>query len=220
MRTVFRHFQFLIFVVLLLANCTSMAQEKRQLFNGRDLSGWEMIGPGAFIIENGLLKTTGGMGLLLFKEEKIMNATVRVVYKIVDSNANSGVFIRIPEYPEDPWKAIHSGYEVQIFGRSQPKYEYHSTGCLYSLTKAQAYPQKKVGEWNTMDIVLDGWKTSIYVNGEQVTDYTEGDAVPPKKNWYEPERGKRPESGFIGLQNHDDESVVYFKEISLLPLSK
>lgn len=211
----------LIFVVvLLLMNSMVMAQEKRQLFNGKDLDGWDMIGPGAFVIENGLLKTTGGMGLLLFKGEKFANVKIHVEYTFNDSNANSGVFIRIPEYPEDPWKAVHGGYEVQIFGESKPSLEYHSTGCLYSLTRAQSFPQKKPGEWNNMDIVLDGIRTIVYVNDQKVTDYTEGDAVPPKKNWYEPERGRRPEKGFIGLQNHDDESVVFYREVSVSPLDK
>ena len=35
----------------------------------------------------------------------------------------------------------------------------------------------------------------------------------------DPARGPRPESGYIGLQNHDKNSVVYFKEVSVRPLS-
>jgi hypothetical protein len=39
--------------------------------------------------------------------------------------------------------------------------------------------------------------------------------VPPRKAWYEPVRGPRPDSGYIGLQNHDGRSTVYFKEVAV-----
>ena len=52
----------------------------------------------------------------------------------------------------------------------------------------------------------------------RVTDFSEGDPVPPKKEDYEPERGARPTSGYIGLQNHDEKSRVHFREVSVAPL--
>ena len=59
-----------------------------------------------------------------------------------------------------------------------------------------------------------------YIGQEKlVTDYTEGDPVPTKKEWYEPDRGPRPERGYIGLQNHGDEAHVHFKEVSVRPLA-
>ena len=42
-----------------------------------------------------------------------------------------------------------------------------------------------------------------------------GKAVPERKQWFEPVRGHRPDSGYIGLQNHDGRSTVYFKEVSV-----
>jgi hypothetical protein len=53
-----------------------------------------------------------------------------------------------------------------------------------------------------------------------VTDYDGVSAVPPKEKSYEPDRGPRPATGFIGLQNHDNVAVISFKEISLWPLKK
>jgi hypothetical protein len=53
----------------------------------------------------------------------------------------------------------------------------------------------------------------------RVTDYTEGEPVPPKKLDFEPERGLRPNYGYIGLQNHSDKDIVYFKEVAIRPLS-
>jgi hypothetical protein len=31
----------------------------------------------------------------------------------------------------------------------------------------------------------------------------------------DPEPGPRPEAGYIGLQNHDEDSTVYFKEVAV-----
>jgi hypothetical protein len=67
----------------------------------------------------------------------------------------------------------------------------------------------------TMVIKLEGPKTIVHVNGKKVTEYEEGDPVPPEKRWYEPDRGPRPDSGYIGLQNHDAESTVYFREVAV-----
>jgi hypothetical protein len=56
------------------------------------------------------------------------------------------------------------------------------------MTKALAHPQKEPGEWNTMEITLDGPRTLVYVNGVKVTDFTEGDEVPAKTRDFEPNR--------------------------------
>jgi hypothetical protein len=58
----------------------------------------------------------------------------------------------------------------------------------------------------------------VKVNGQVVTDYTEGQPVPPKKVGYEPDRGPRPEYGYIGLQNHGGHAHVHFKEVSVKAL--
>lgn len=202
---------------------TASAQDGgwRTLLDAEDLDGWEHVGPGEFVLEDSVLKSVGGMGLLWYTEETIEAAVVRVVYTVADNGVNSGVFIRIPEAPSDPWYAVHNGYEVQIDNGFRFLHDdYHVTGVLYSLTEAQAYPQKRPGEWNTMEITLDGPVTIVRVNGEKVTHYAEGQPVPQERRWFEPERGPRPDAGYIGLQNHDEQSVVYFKEVSVRPLDK
>ena len=207
---------FVIICFLAFASNLIQAQEWQQLFNGKDLSQWEQIGPGEFVVENGVIKTIGGMGMLLYPSEKFGDVIIRVVYTVEDNDCNSGVFIRLPEKPEDPWAAVNTGYEVQIDnGTRHVGGDFHCTGVLYSLTKAMAHPQKSPGEWNTMKITLDGQRTIVHVNGDKVTDYNEGDQVPPKVREFEPDRGPRPASGYIGLQNHDPESTVYFKEVTV-----
>jgi hypothetical protein len=53
----------------------------RPIFNGRDLAGWEHVGPGRFVVEDGVLTTEGGMGLLWYTREVLGNAAIRVVYR-------------------------------------------------------------------------------------------------------------------------------------------
>jgi hypothetical protein len=191
------------------------ASEWKPLFNGRNLDGWQHVGPGEVVVENGALKTVGGMGLLWYSGEKINNSVIKIVYRAPDDNGggNSGVFIRIPEKPTEPWMPVNKGYEVQI---DDSEDDWHRTGVLYSFTKTLAQP--KVGEWNTMEITIEDARTLVTVNGTKVTDYREGDPVPEKKQKYEPDRGKRAAGGYIGLQNHSDKDIVFFKEISVKKL--
>ena len=198
-----------IVCVFMLIGFSLQAQEWIPLFNGENMQGWEHVGEGNFIVEEGLLKTQGGMGLLWFTAQKFSNVKLRIVYKGADEN-NAGVFIRIPEKPTEAWMPVNKGYEVQIDDRED---EYHKTGVLYSLTKAKASPGIPK-EWNTMEISLMGDRTVVHVNGVLVTDFTEGDPVPEKTLTYEPDRGPRPESGYIGIQNHGEKDHIQFREIS------
>ncbi|HUB61953.1 MAG TPA: DUF1080 domain-containing protein [Puia sp.] len=193
-----------------------------QLFDGKDLNGWKHVGPGSMTVENGLIRGHGGMGLLYWTGGKLGNCKIKVVFKMRDMNDNSGVFIRIPIEPREEWMPVHYGYEVQIDNHPETSNEdeYHITGTLYSLTRPLAKPGKPGPEWNTMEITLDGPRTIVYVNGRKVTDYTEGQPVPARKFDFEPQRGRRPNSGWIGLQNHSDNDVVYFKEVAMKPLAK
>jgi hypothetical protein len=225
----------ILFALLLLLALPLLAQDGWiQLFNGKNLDGWKHVGPGSMIVENGLMRTHGGMGLLYWTSGPVGNCIIRVVFKMRDENDNSGVFIRIPIEPREPWMPVHYGYEVQIDNHPETsgEDEYHVTGTLYSLTKPLAKPGKPGPQWNTMEITLDGPRTIVMLNGVKVTDYTEGDPVPDRKFWFEGTRGRRPNFGWIGLQNHgnydeqkgkyEDENsdVVIFKEVAMKPLVK
>ncbi len=115
---------------------------------------------------------------------------------------------------------VNYGYEVQIDNEPEKSDEddYHVTGTLYSLTKPLAKPGKPGPEWNTMEITLDGPHTVVVLNDVKVTDYTEGQPVPAKKFDFEPQRGQRPSEGYMGLQNHSDKDIVFFKEVAIKPL--
>jgi hypothetical protein len=204
-----------LLAALILPVAGAWAQEAgwEPLFNGRDLSGWAHVGGGRFVVEDGLLRTEGGMGLLWYTGRKFSDVAIRVVYRSVD-NSNSGVFIRIPEPPARPREAVDRGYEVQIHDRPDP---YRTTGTLYSMTRALARAPV-AADWNTMEIHLDGDRTLVWVNGVLVTDFTEGDPI-RRRGWpWTPRRGPRPTEGYIGLQNHARRDVVFFREISVREL--
>ena len=195
---------------------SSSSADWRPLFDGRTLDGWEHVGPGKFVIEDGMLRTEGGMGLLWYAREKLGNCTLRVVYKTATPRANSGVYIRIADRPRDPWYAVHHGYEVQIADQGGGG---RGTGSVYTFAKAAAKPSKS-GEWNTLEVTLKGNHVLTKINGVQVTEFDSSSLKPEKADKTgegDPARGPRPESGYIGLQNHDEKSTVYFKDISVRP---
>jgi hypothetical protein len=214
---------FLIFILSLSLSAVKCQDDQwTPLFNGKDLTGWKQVGPGDHFVVDGTITSKGGMGLLYSTKGKFENCTIRVVYKMQKFNSNSGVFIRIPIEPREPWMPVYYGYEVQIDNHPETSQEdeYHITGTLYSLTKPLAKAGKPGPEWNVMEITLDGPHTIVYVNGEKVTDYTEGQPVPDRKFDFEPYHGIRPNSGYIGLQNHGDDDLIFIKEVSVKPLHK
>jgi hypothetical protein len=189
--------------------------EWRPLFNGVDLAGWAHAGDGGFTVEEGLLVSRGGMGLLWYTGEAFGDCVVRVVYRTARAEDNSGVFVRIDGPPPDAWHAVHHGYEVQIH---TPGDDWHRTGVIYSLSRTDVRADSPPGEWNVMEIELAGPRIRVTVNGVAVTDFHPAGEPPPRTHDWEPERGPRPEHGFIGLQNHDAASVVSFREVSVRPL--
>ncbi len=193
----------------------------RTIFDGKSLDGWEHIGPGKMKLEDGQIRTEGGMGLLWYTKEKFGDCVIRVIYKVSSKHSNSGIYVRIADKPKDPWFAVHHGFEVQICDAED---EYHGTGAIYSLSKSVARPVKPDGEWNTMEITLRGQQVLVSLNGGEVNVFdAEKSQVPKRVKDYEPERGPRPTSGYIGLQNHDDvsgSSPVFFKEVSVRPLTE
>lgn len=207
---------FLVTLACLYGAKTLAAQANaKPLFNGKNLDGWQHVGPGSFVIENGMLKTQGGMGLLWYSRQKIARAKLRVVFRLTGKESDSGLFIRIPEKPTEPWMPVNRGYEVEIGDWPD---DYSCTGVLYTFTRAFARPIHPLGEWNTLEITLDGPHIVVFLNGVKVTDYREGDLVPPKPGGsIDPDRGPRMEVGYIGLQNHPGDPV-YFKEVSMSSL--
>lgn len=62
--------------------------------------GWIQIGYGGFTVVDGSLRTDSderGLGLLVYKREKLGNCRIRVVYRTKDAKSNSGVYVRMDD---------------------------------------------------------------------------------------------------------------------------
>ena len=167
------------------------AAKSRPLFDGRSLDGWEHVGPGKFVVEDGVLRTEDGMGLLWYSREKFGDCVIRVVYKKGTERSNSGVYIRIAEKPKDPWYAVHHGFEVQImdYGPAERR-----TGSIYTFSKAAGQPGK-AGEWNTLEITLEGNRVRTSLNGVPVSEFDSSGLQPQATEVTgegDPARGPRP----------------------------
>ena len=122
------------------------------------------------------------------------------------------------EKEEGPWFAVHRGYEVQISDGPDPL---HRTGAIYSLAPSSESPNKPATQWRTLVITLTGNRILVDLEGKRIAtfDSTSTD-LPKRAKWYEPKREpKRPQAGYIGLQTHDPNDVVWFKEISVRPIA-
>jgi len=180
-----------------LGNC-----QIRVLFRAKD----EKSNSGVFIrIDDGILDWAKKESVAV-KREANGKLSPEMLKKLMDAS----------EREEGVWYAVHHGYEVQIMEEADAA---HRTGALYSLTRA-ASTKPPANPWRTMIITLQGDGVHVDVDGQQVSDFDPaGKGVPPRTNWTEPKREhKRPQVGYIGLQNHDPGDVVYFKEVSVRPL--
>ena len=183
-----------------------------RIFDG-NLDGWEMTGKGGFAIvfegerqqRQPLLKTHGGMGLLGYCKKKFKDFVLKLEWKVTDRQDNSGVFVRFPNPNGDPWVAVNNGYEIQIDDLALPDGNpVHLTGAMYGFMRPTKVASKPVGIWNVLAIFTKDQKYTVIINNEIVV-----------KDFL----GNRAKEGYIGLQNHDVKSTVYFRNIAIKELS-
>ncbi len=176
--------------------------------NGRySKHGWNHYGPGYFALdsETGVLTSHSGMGLFWYGVKELSNFKLELEYRCADENTNSGVFVRVPGVPSSNDYIYHS-FEIQIGDSGEGV---HHTGAVYDAEAPSEQAGNPPGEWNTMEITFVGSHIGVVVNGTTVID------------WGAEPRGKVEDfaaQGYIGLQNHDDRSPVYFRNIYLTEL--
>lgn len=164
--------------------------------------GWNHYGPGYFELdrETGVLTSHGGMGLFWYAVREFSDFELELEFMCSQPNTNSGVFLRVPGIPVSDDYIYHS-FEIQIDDSQEG---IHQTGAAYD-AEAPTHPASKpAGEWNRFVISFVGDGIQVDLNGEAILD------------WQAEPRGKVEDfapRGYIGLQNHDDESPVYFRNI-------
>lgn len=175
------------------------------LFDGT-LNGWQMTGPGRFIvIGDSILESDGGPGLLWFSQKEFENFELRLDWRVNSLFDNSGVYLRVPPLAGDFHPADTQGYEVQIDERGidengNPGSPLHRTGAIYKLAPSMAAASNPVGAWNHYLIKASGNTISVKLNGMPVAEL---------------QNGARRTRGFIALQNHHAGSKVQFRNIRI-----
>lgn len=165
-------------------------------------AGWNHYGPGYFELdrETGVLKSHGGMGLFWYSVKEYADFELELEFMSTDEHTNSGVFVRVPGVPVSDDYIYHS-FEIQINDAGEG---IHQTAAVYDAEAPSELASNPPGEWNHFKISFIGDHIEVELNGTKVVDW---DAEP---------RGKVEDfaqRGYIGLQNHDDRSPVYFRNI-------
>ncbi|MDE6306829.1 MAG: DUF1080 domain-containing protein, partial [Muribaculaceae bacterium] len=175
----------------------------QQLFNGKDLTGWQPYGPelwygepeGLLVCESGPDKAYGYLATDDYYKDFDLTLKFRQL-----ANGNSGVFFR--SFIEPPVK-VH-GWQVEVAPKGCDTggvYESYGRGWLVQIPDEKESILKE-GEWNTMRIRVEGDHVQTWLNGEPMADFTD------------PEIGKA--DGRIALQIHDGGGIkVQWKDFEI-----
>jgi hypothetical protein len=184
------------------------------IFNGQDLSGWKTYPDMASkftVTPKGLLHVENGRGQL--ESQRAYGDFVLQLECITNApRLNSGVFFRC--IPGD----VMMGYECQIHNGFKDGNRNHpedcGTGGLFRRQDARRVVADDLA-WFHLTLVADGPHIAAWVNGYQVSDWT--DTRPPDVN---PRKGLRLEPGTIMIQGHDPTTNISFRNLRIVELSK
>jgi type 1 glutamine amidotransferase len=174
------------------------------LYNG-STTGWSQAGPGGFTNADATLTSTGGLGMLWYSAKEFRSYSLKADWRLAGDD-NSGIFIGFPP-SNDPWSAVDNGYEIQIDATDSPD---RTTGSVYGFkgpdTAARDAALNPPGEWNTFELLVEGERVQVFLNGVKINDFTNTDPV------------RSLTSGHIGIQNHGDGDEASFRNIRIREL--
>lgn len=174
------------------------------LYNG-STTGWSQAGPGSFTNSDATLTSTGGMGLYWYSAKEYHSYSLKLDWKLLGDD-NSGVFIGFPA-SSDPLSAVNNGYEVQIDATDTAD---RTTGSVYGFKSADIAARDAAlnppGEWNTYELLVEGERLQIFLNGSKINDFTNTDPV------------RSLQQGYIGLQNHGTGDDALFRNVRIKEL--
>ena len=181
------------------------------LFDGTldSLTGWRQASAGSFARQPDCsLKTVGNAGMLWWPGERFDKYSLKLDWKLAGDD-NSGVFVGFPD-PGNDWNvAFTRGHEVQIDATDDAD---STTGSIYNYSAPDAAARDAAlnppGQWNAYEIIVEGQRIQVFLNGVKINDYTNTD----------PNRMTVP--GFIGVQNHAAGDDVFFRNIRLKKLDQ
>lgn len=139
-----------------------------QLFNGRDLRGWQLRSsknPGCWSVEDGALTNSKGC-VDIVSEAKFKDFRLKLEFRMAEpavnggQRSNSGVYLR-------------GRYEVQIQDDFGKPAESHGAGGLYGFLTPTSNAIRQAGEWQTYEITLIGRQLTVVLNGKTIIDRQE-----------------------------------------------
>ena len=172
--------------------------EPVQLFNGRDLSGWDILPsrrPSKWKAEGGVL-TNEDTGANIRTTQEFRDFKLQLEYRI-PKGSNSGVYLR-------------GRYETQVIdGYGREPYS-RGNGGIYGFITPTLEASKPPGEWNTLEATLIGYRVTIVLNGQttidaKLIDGVTGGALDSNED----------KPGPLMIQG--DHGAVYFRNILLTP---
>ncbi|MBL8811675.1 MAG: DUF1080 domain-containing protein, partial [Planctomycetaceae bacterium] len=196
--------------------------EWKDLFNGKDLSGWAGDTNG-YTVENGILVCKKG-GKNLYTASEYSDFALQFDFKLEESG-NNGIGIRVPmnghpsrdgmeiQILDHDGKAYH-GDAVMADGKTQrlswlKPWQYH--GSVYGIVPAKIGYLKPVGEWNTQTIIVIEDHVQVILNGAVIVDAFLDNLTPVDGS---PHPGMKNRKGHIALAGHDDR--VEFRNLKLV----
>jgi hypothetical protein len=166
--------------------------EFRDLFNGKDLSGWVNVNtdPGTWSVKDGLLICTGHPIGVMRSDKEYENFVLHIEWEHMEPGGNSGVFVWSDAQPQAEGR-LPNGVEVQMLeldwvklnkvnGEAPPIAYVH--GELFGVGGVETVPDnprgprsksvenrcKGRGEWNVYDVVCVDGVIKLSVNGKFV----------------------------------------------------
>ena len=193
----------LLYLLFLFVLKTNYAQTVN-LFNGKNLQGWQVHGTEFWYVEDGLLVCESGPDKAygyLSTEAHYDNFDLSVDFK-QEANGNSGIFFR---------STIEgtkiSGWQVEVAppgSNSGGVYESYGRGWLIQPDNAKD-KALKMGNWNTMRMRVVNDKVETWLNGTPMITLDDEKIGEGK--------------GSIALQIHDGGGIkVKWKNIKLTPI--
>ncbi|UYQ91869.1 DUF1080 domain-containing protein [Chitinophaga horti] len=197
-------------------------QEKKEgyrvLFDGTNMHQWTG-NTTDYVMENGemvIYPANGGKGNLYTKDQ-FSDFVYRFEFQLTPG-ANNGLGIRTPMEGD----AAYQGMELQILDneadiyKNLKPYQYH--GSVYGVIPSKRGYLKPMGEWNYQEVVAQGNRIKITLNGTVILD---GDIAEASKNNTEtadhrPHPGLLNKTGHIGFLGHG--AIVRFKNIRVKEL--
>ncbi len=208
-----------LFILIILAtSCgTSNEGEWVNLFNGKDLSGWEAIqNPEAFKVEDGMIVSHGALSHLYYTGGKnngvFNNFELKAMVKTAPET-NSGIYIHTQT---QEYGYLLKGFEIQInntYEGTAENPEKRRTGSIVGIRNI-FYQQAKDNEWFEMDIKVVENHIEVSIDGTKVVDYIQPDDPYRASN----DIYRLCDAGLIALQCHDAEGTTYFKDIQIKEL--